>query len=132
MQESISRPLGQAMVRGFCSKCPCCGETSIFESALTIKDKCEVCEQDFTHHRADDLPAYLNIFIVGHVVIGFAMVMMSYKLMGMWATTFSTAFLCILVGVILMRPLKGMVVGNQWALGMHGFGDENSNTQETI
>lgn len=126
MQETLNRPLGQAMFRGFRGKCPCCGETSIFDGPLSIKAECEACGQDYTHHRADDLPAYLNIFIVGHVVIGFAMVMMSYKFMGMWATTFTTALLCVLVGLVLMRPLKGMIVGNQWALGMHGFGEEDN------
>jgi hypothetical protein len=30
---------------------------------------CSVCGLDFTPHRADDLPAYLVIVIVGHIVV---------------------------------------------------------------
>jgi hypothetical protein len=33
------------------------------------RDHCSVCGLDFTPHRADDLPAYLVIVIVGHIVV---------------------------------------------------------------
>lgn len=124
--DSPKRPLKQALLRGITCKCPSCGKASIFDGPLSVKQSCEVCGEDLSHHQADDLPAYLNIFIVGHIVIGFSMVMMRYKYFDLWTTTFLTAAMCILAGLALMRPLKGMVVASQWALGMHGFG-ENSN-----
>ena len=120
------RPLARSMMRGFACKCPSCGEASVFSGTLTIKTICEVCKVDLSHHQADDLPAYLNILIVGHVVIGFMLFMTRYNLMGMWATTFTTAGLCIFVSVLLMRPLKGMILGSQWALRMHGFDEEEN------
>ncbi|MGB7286526.1 MAG: DUF983 domain-containing protein [Salaquimonas sp.] len=107
---------------GYACKCPKCGEGQIFDGFLQVKPACEVCSEDLSHHRADDLPAYLNIFVVGHVVIGAMMILMTWNLMGMWATMFVTIFLCIAAAFVLMRPLKGMVVGIQWALRMHGFG----------
>lgn len=132
MQEAddIERPIGRSMWRGFLCKCPSCGESPIFEKTLYIKARCENCDEDLSHHRADDLPAYLNILIVGHLVVGFAMFMMRYKLLGMWETTFLTGLVCVLFGLILMRPLKGMIVGNQWALRMHGFGDSQHHRQQ--
>lgn len=129
-ETKADRPLSTSMWRGFKNKCPNCNETKLFEKLLTVKDKCEVCDEEYHHHRADDLPAYLNIFIVGHVVVGFALFMMRYKFLGVWETTFATAFLCVLVGVLLMRPLKGMVVGNQWSLRMHGFGEGNDEQKQ--
>ena len=33
-----------------------------------------------------------------------------------------TAIVALMCGALLMRPLKGMVIGAQWALKMHGFG----------
>src|SRR5262249_5864001 len=36
---------------------------------LKVDDHCSVCRLDFTGHRADDLPAYLVIVIVGHVLV---------------------------------------------------------------
>ncbi|MFK7903390.1 MAG: DUF983 domain-containing protein [Nitratireductor sp.] len=120
-QTKPARNLTSAMTRGFFCKCPSCGKTSIFEKSLKVKLNCEVCNEDFSHHRADDLPAYLNVFVVGHIVVAVAMILMRYELVGMWTTTVLTAVAALVASLVLMRPLKGMVVGNQWALGMHGF-----------
>jgi uncharacterized protein (DUF983 family) len=123
---NLDRPLWRSMRRGFACKCPNCGEGDLFAEYLKTHDHCEACGEALFHHRADDLPAYLNIFIVGHVVIGFMMIVMSWKLMGMWTTMFVTIALCLVVAFLLMRPLKGMILGSQWALGMHGFGGDES------
>ena len=34
------------------------------------RQQCEHCGEEIHHHRADDLPAYLVVVIVGHVVVG--------------------------------------------------------------
>ena len=91
------RDVWQAIKRGFRGRCPRCGEGKLFRAFLKVDDHCSVCELDFTPHRADDLPAYLVIVIVGHIVVPLA----------------------------LLQPVKGAVVGMQWALRMHGF-DENN------
>ncbi|MEO0909179.1 MAG: DUF983 domain-containing protein, partial [Pseudomonadota bacterium] len=43
-----------------------------------------VCHEEFHHHRADDLPAYLNIFIVGHIMVALTIVVMDMKIFGLW------------------------------------------------
>ncbi len=116
------RPLLGSALRGLACKCPNCGKGQIFDGFLKVKPACEKCGEDLSHHRADDLPAYLNIFFVGHVVLGTMMVFMTWKLLSMWATMFVTIFICVAAAFLFMRPLKGMVVGIQWALRMHGFG----------
>lgn len=116
------RAFTRSAMRGAACTCPACGEGAVFDGFLKIVPQCSACGEDLTHHRADDLPAYLNIFVVGHVVIGAMMVLMKWQLMGMWATMFVTIALCLVAAFALMRPLKGMVVGTQWALRMHGFG----------
>ncbi len=120
------RPLFQSMLRGLSGKCPNCGEGELFARYLKTHDTCRHCGETLHHHRADDLPAYLNIFIVGHVVIGLMVLIMKFDLMGMWTTMFVTMAACVLTSFYLMRPLKGMVVGSQWALGMHGFGGDET------
>ena len=65
-----ARPLWAAMKRGFLGRCPHCGEGKLFASFLKIVDHCEHCGEEMHHHRADDLPAYLVVVIVGHVVVG--------------------------------------------------------------
>jgi uncharacterized protein (DUF983 family) len=116
------RPLFTAMFRGASGRCPACGHGNLFSRYLATAEQCGHCHTVLGHHRADDLPAYLNIMVIGHVVVGAMMFLMTYELLGMWelaATTIAVAFVC---AVALMRPLKGAVIGAQWALSMHGFG----------
>ncbi len=111
-----------AMMKGLRGNCPSCGETKLFTGGLKVQDKCSACNEEFHHHRADDLPAYLNIFVVGHVVVAIMMMALTWKLVGMWTGMFLTIGVAVLASVLFMRPLKGMVVGAQWAMRMHGFG----------
>ena len=57
------------MKRGLLGRCPHCGEGRLFRAFLKVADHCAACGQDSTTHRADDLPAYLVIVIVGHIVV---------------------------------------------------------------
>ena len=50
------------------------------------------------------------------------MIFMKWDFLGLWQTTMLTVAIAVLAAVALMRPIKGMVVGTQWALRMHGFG----------
>ena len=63
------RDVWTALKRGFRGRCPRCGEGKLFRAFLKVDDHCSVCGLDFTPHRADDLPAYLVIVIVGHIVV---------------------------------------------------------------
>ena len=119
------RSVATAMMNGARCKCPSCGQTKLFQSGLKVHDTCSECGEELHHHRADDLPAYLNIFIVGHVVVGIMMMVFIWNLMDMWSLMAVTIAASILIAVFAMRPLKGMVVGAQWALRMHGFGNHD-------
>ena len=117
-----ARPIFQSMTRGIAGKCPACGSGKLFKRGLKVEENCDVCHEELLHHRADDLPAYLNIFIIGHVVVALTMIVMDYKIFEMWTLMGLASILAVALAFILMRPLKGMVVGAQWAMRMHGFG----------
>src|SRR6186997_745157 len=61
--------ISKAMWRGFLGRCPNCGEGALFGRFLKVADACEVCGEEFPHHRADDFPAYLVIVVVGHIIV---------------------------------------------------------------
>ena len=63
------RDLWSSLKRGFRGRCPRCGEGKLFRAFLKVDNRCSVCGLDFRPHRADDLPAYLVIVIVGHIVV---------------------------------------------------------------
>lgn len=125
--ENADISLPMAIKRGAFGKCPRCGEGRLFEKFLKAFDRCAVCGLEFHHHRADDLPPYLAIFLVGHIVVGGYMAMESAVEWSLLAHMALWAPLTILLCVGLLQPLKGGVIGLQWSLGMHGFGEAGEN-----
>ena len=110
-----------AMRRGFLGHCPVCNKGRLFGRFLKVADRCDECGTEFHHHRADDLPPYLVIFIVGHLV-GYGILMTETKLeMPMWVHLATWPALVLILCLALLQPVKGAVVGLQYALGMHGF-----------
>ncbi len=110
------------MARGIAQKCPACGKGHMFRSYLKVADTCANCGQELHHHRADDLPAYLVMSIVGHVVVG---AMLWAELRYAPSYTVHAALwgpLTLILTFGLLQPVKGSIVALQWKLGMHGFG----------
>ena len=119
------RDVFAAMRRGFRGRCPRCGEGKLFRAFLKTADNCAQCGLDFTPHRADDLPAYLVIVIVGHIVVPLALSIETNFSPPVWMQLATYLPLTLILSLALLQPVKGAVVGFQWALRMHGF-DENA------
>jgi uncharacterized protein (DUF983 family) len=119
-----TRPLGQAMWRGFLGRCPHCGEGKLFRAYLKTVDNCAACGETMHHHRADDLPAYLVVFIVGHIVVGAFMGVETMFALSTWQHIAIWVPITLAMTMALLQPVKGAIVGLQWALYMHGFGGE--------
>ncbi|TIW39699.1 MAG: DUF983 domain-containing protein [Mesorhizobium sp.] len=113
----IARPLWTAMKRGALGRCPHCGEGKLFRAFVKTVDKCDHC-------RADDLPAYLVVVIVGHIVLGAFMGVEATSTLSTWQHIAIWVPLTILMAIVLLQPVKGAVTGLQWAFYMHGFGGE--------
>ena len=120
------RDLWTAMKRGFRSRCPRCGQGKLFRAFLKVDDHCSVCGLDFTPHRADDLPAYLVIVIVGHIVVPTALLIETDYSPPVWLQLAIYLPFTLIASLVLLQPVKGAVVGLQWALRMHGFDDNPS------
>jgi uncharacterized protein (DUF983 family) len=94
----------------------------MFAAFLKVADRCDTCGTELHHHRADDLPPYLVIFIVGHIV-GWAIFMAEIEFeVPLWLQLALWPALGLFLCLVLLQPVKGAVVGLQYALGMHGFG----------
>ena len=125
-RDSISvekRDVWTAMKRGFSGRCPRCGQGKLFRAFLKVADHCSACGQDFTPHRADDLPAYLVIVVVGHIVVPAALWIETNYSPEVWLQLAIYLPLTFIASMLLLQPIKGAVVGFQWALRMHGFED---------
>ena len=118
------RPMGPALRNGWSQKCPKCGAGKLFSSYLVVRDDCDFCGQEFSHHRADDAPSWLTIIIVGHLIA--PVLLATYKFFDLpsWAHMIIWPSLA-MVGIILLLPrVKGAVIAFQWSKRMHGFDDQ--------
>lgn len=115
------RDVWTAMKRGFRGRCPRCGEGKLFRAFLKTADNCSHCGQDFTPHRADDLPAYLVIVIVGHIIVPLALYIETNYSPPVGLQLAIYLPLTMVSSLLLLQPVKGAVVGLQWAFRMHGF-----------
>ena len=118
-----SRQVGEAIRRGLLGHCPACGRGPLFRSYLKIVNACKVCGEDLSHARADDAPAYLTMLVVCHLVGGGVLVSDNmWPHMSLVTIALFWLTVTVVTSLILLPRMKGAVVGQQWALFMHGFG----------
>ena len=119
------REVGQAAKHGLRGRCPKCGEGRVFRAFLKVNDYCPNCGEALHHHRADDAPPYVVITIVGHIVVGLMLAVEKGWSPDLWIHVALWLPLTVALSLALLPPIKGALVGVQWALRMHGF-DPNS------
>lgn len=118
------RELKPALRKGWRRRCPSCGQGQLLEGYLKVRERCPACREEFSHHRADDGPAYFTILIVGHLMAPLLLIVFE-----VWRPEPMVLFTIFAVGcaalsLFLLPRIKGAIVAFQWARRMHGF-DEN-------
>ena len=119
------RPVMPAIMKGLRKRCPNCGRGKLFRSYLKVAPACPSCNEDLSHQRADDAPPYLTIVVVGHIIVpAILFVETRWPLptaghLAIWLP------LTLILSLLLLPVMKGAVVGLQWALRMHGFGEKD-------
>jgi uncharacterized protein (DUF983 family) len=112
-----------ALERGFVGRCPACGRGPMFDKFLRVASACEDCGEPFHHHRADDLPAYLVLLFVGHLIVTLLLFVDSAYAPPYWVEFAIWIPLTLLLSLGLLQPVKGAVVAMQWKMGLHGFAE---------
>jgi uncharacterized protein (DUF983 family) len=115
------RDVLQAMRQGFLGRCPRCGRGHLFRAFLKVADECDVCGEEMHHHRADDAPAYFVVLITGHIVAALALETELLFSPPYWVHMALWLPLTLILALGLLQPVKGAIVGLQWAQYMHGF-----------
>jgi uncharacterized protein (DUF983 family) len=126
------RRLGQAMRRGFRCRCPNCGQGKLFRAYLKVVDRCAVCGTELFHHRADDAPPYFDMLITGHVVVPMALMAETEFSPPLWVHAVIWGPLTVALALGLLQPIKGAIVGWQWATYMHGFDPNYRDEYESV
>ncbi|MEJ6394349.1 DUF983 domain-containing protein [Gymnodinialimonas sp. 2305UL16-5] len=115
------RPTWPAMVNGLRHRCPSCGEGHLFDGYLKLRARCPSCDEDLSHARADDGPAYLSILVTAKVM-GTAQ-LAAYQAFELepWVSAVTFCIGVTVMALALLPRFKGMIVGIQWSKRMHGF-----------
>ncbi|MEM8750113.1 MAG: DUF983 domain-containing protein [Pseudomonadota bacterium] len=123
--DHAKRSIKQSIWRGVRCKCPSCGKGKLFTKWLKVVPECNVCGEELYHERAQDLPPYLTISIVGHIVVALLMAVEARWDLSLTVHLLIWIPLATILTVTMMQPVKGGVVGLQWAIRMFGFGNED-------
>ena len=124
------RPVGRSIGRGLLNRCPNCGSGRLFRGFLKPVDHCPACAEEIFHQRSDDLPPYIVILVLGHVMVGGYMMTDLIFPVSMWVHLAIWAPLTVLTALLIIQPIKGGVIGLQWALRMHGFGGQDDRPED--
>ena len=115
------RSVRDAIVKGVKCRCPKCGEGKMFDKWLKVTPKCDCCGEELYHERAQDFPPYITITIVGHIVVTLLLIVEANIELSMNTHLMIWIPLAFALSLLMMQPVKGGVVGMQWALRMFGF-----------
>lgn len=118
----------EAMLRGARGRCPRCREGALFRRFLKPKPHCQACGQDWAHQQADDFPAYVSIFITGHLMAPLIIALVRDAQLSVPALMAIILPLATGLMIGLLQPAKGAIIALQWWFGMHGFKKERPGT----
>lgn len=108
------------LTRGFRRRCPRCGTGRLFRSYLKPVESCHSCEEQLGHIRADDIPAYFTIIIVGHVVVPLAVMMEQHYHPPEWLHLMVWIPMVLILTFALLPSVKGSLVSLLWHLSLSG------------
>ena len=95
----------------------------MFYRYLKVVDACPECGAELHHHRADDAPPYMTILIVGHIVVPLMLWVERGWRPPEWVHAALWLPLTLALVLAILPAAKGALIGLQWALRMHGFGE---------
>ena len=99
--------------RGFNKKCPSCGISPIFIKYVKTFQKCKHCGIKLSEYKSDDGPAYITIFIVGHLLIPIILLVEKYYSPKLVIQLTMWPILTIISSLWLLPRIKGAFIGIQ-------------------
>lgn len=115
-----------AIGRGLRECCPRCGEGRLFRNWLKPRECCPACGLDLRPQQADDFPAYLSIFVTGHMLAPVIILLVRDFVLSVWQLAAILLPLATAMMLAMLQPAKGAVIAAQWWNGMHGFKRERA------
>jgi len=99
---------------GLAGKCPRCGRGKLFSGYLSVAPRCSSCGLSFDFADAGDGAAWFVMLIVGFVGVGSILGIEAAHAPPYWVHALIAIPLLILLPLILLRPIKGMLLCQQY------------------
>lgn len=112
-----------ALLRGGRGHCPRCDRAALFARWLKPVETCPHCRQDWSVQQADDFPAYIGIFVVGHLLAPVVIAMISGGVSA-WVTLAILLPVSVVMLLAMLQPVKGAVIAFLWWHGIGAFTQE--------
>ena len=106
------------ITRGARCRCPTCGLGGLFDGFLRLRATCAVCGADNAGYPCDDLPPYLTILAVGHLVVPLLVLTDLRFQPSVWLQAAIWLPVTVLLCLLLLRVMKGAAAGLCWAVGL--------------
>lgn len=114
------RPMRRSIGRGLRRRCPQCGEGRLFSGYLKVNDHCSRCNESYGQIRADDMPPYLTILLVGHLIVPMVLIVYQNYKWSTWVSMLVWPTLTLALTLILLPLIKGGTVAAMWSLRLRG------------
>jgi len=102
---------------GIAGKCPRCGRGKVFAGYLTVAPKCTSCGLSYEFADGGDGAAWFVMLFVCVVGVGSILgVEVAYS-PPYWVHGLIAIPLLVLLPLILLRPVKGVLINQQWKTG---------------
>ena len=100
------------MKRGFNKRCPCCGLTQYLEVMLKLITNVS-CGIKLSDYKSDDGPAYITIFIIGHILIPIILLTEKYFSPSLYLQMFIWPLITVFSSLWLLPRLRELFIGVQ-------------------
>jgi len=114
----LTPPMAVVLRRGLRCRCPSCGDGKLFDGYLSVVPVCRSCGAPLGLARADDLPPYLTILLVGHIIVPLLFLLETQVQLPLWQVAAIFLPLTLFLTLGLLRPIKGATVGLMLRLGL--------------
>lgn len=95
-------------------RCPRCGQGRLFEGFLGLRERCEVCDLDYSFADSGDGPAVFIILVVGFIVVGAALLVEVFLQPPYWVHALLWLPLIAVLSLGLLRPFKALLIALQY------------------
>lgn len=99
---------------GIAGKCPRCGRGRLFSGYLSVAEKCNACGLSFDFADAGDGASWFVMLFVCFVGVGAILGIEVAYSPSYWVHALIAIPLIILMPLLLLRPVKGMLLCQQW------------------